>query len=136
MKKRNKSYKPKMVKIPMTKALYDEFGLQLHTAYAELISQPSTDAFDRVAAIMNVVTLTAINDARFKDEVMYLKTGISTMNQIINKCDKGLALRDHESAALGVAISAIDRVLPYMDISKLYQSMMELRVENVRTNSL
>jgi len=127
MKKRNKAYKPKLIKIPMTKSLYDEFGLQMHTAYAEMVNQPSPDAFDRLAAIINVVTLTASKDKRFEQEMLYLNTGIATMNQLFGKCEANLPLKTHEVASLGVAVSAMDRVLPYMDVSKLYLSMQELR---------
>jgi hypothetical protein len=113
----------------MTKALYDEFGIQMHTAYAALINQSSLDGFDALAHIMNVVTQAARNDKRFEHEMLYLKTGIATMNQIANKCQAGLPLKEHESAAIGVAVSAIDRVLPYMDVSKLYVAMNEMRVQ-------
>lgn len=127
MKKRNKAYKPKLVKIPMTKALYDEFGLQMHTAYAALIKLPNIESFDALAAIINIVSFTASNDKRFDDEMLYFTTGIATMNQIYSKCQAGLPIKDHEAAAIGVAISAVDRVLPYMDVSKLYVSMNEVR---------
>lgn len=129
MKKRNKAYKPKLIKIPMTKALYDEFGIQMHTAYAALINQSSLEGFDALAHIMNVVTTAASKDKRFNDEMLYLNTGLATMNQISNKCQAGLPIKEHESAAIGVAVAAIDRVLPYMDVSKLYVAMNEVRVQ-------
>lgn len=129
MKKRNKAYKPKLIKIPMTKALYDEFGIQMHTAYAALLNQSSLEGFDALAHIMNVVTTAASKDNRFKDEMLYLNTGIATMNQVYGKCEARLPLKDYETAAIGVAVSAIDRVLPYMDVSKLYVAMNEVRVQ-------
>ena len=129
MKKRNKAYKPKLIKIPMTKALYDEFGIQMHTAYAALINQSSLEAFNALAHIMNVVTQAASKDKRFSDEMLYLNTGIATMNQIANKCQAGLPLKDFESASIGLAVNTIDRILPYMDISKLYVAMNEVRLQ-------
>lgn len=113
----------------MTKSLYDEFGIQMHTAYAALINQSSLEAFNALAHIMNVVTQAARNDKRFEHEMLYLKTGIATMNQIYGKCESKLPLKDYESAAIGVAVAAIDRVLPYMDVSKLYVAMNEVRVQ-------
>lgn len=130
MKKRNKAYKPKLIKIPMTKALYDEFGIQMHSAYSALVNYPCVEAFDALAAIINVVTVTAARDNRFEHEMLYLNTGIATMNQIYGKCQSKLPLKDHEAASIGVAVSAVDRVLPYMDISQLYLSMQELRVRH------
>ena len=129
MKKRNKAYKPKLIKIPMTKALYDEFGIQMHSAYAAMSNYPCLEAFNALAHIMNVVTQAARNDTRFEHEMLYLNTGIATMNQVYGKCEARRPLKDYETAAIGVAVSAIDRVLPYMDVSKLYVAMNEVRVQ-------
>lgn len=130
MKKRNKAYKPKLIKIPMTKEMYDKFGFQMHTAYDELCRVPSADAFERLADILQVVSMTAAKDKRFEQEMLYLNTGIATMNQVFGKCEAGLPLKEHEIAAIGVSVAAMDRVLPYMDVSKLYLSMQELRFRN------
>lgn len=129
MKKRSKTYKPKLIKIPMTKALYDEFGMQMHTAFEALVHQPSVDSFDALAAILNVVTLAAAKDKRFEKDMLYLNTGIATMNQIYNKCQAGLPLKDHEVASIGVSVVTVDRVLPHMDVSKLYIAMKEVRAK-------
>lgn len=114
----------------MTKALYDEFGIQMHSAYAALSNYPFLEAFNALAHIMNVVTQAARNDKRFEHEMLYLNTGIATMNQVYSKCEAKLPLKDYETAAIGVAVAAIDRVLPYMDVSKLYIAMNEVRLKN------
>ena len=129
MKKRNKAYKPKLIKIPMTKELFDTFGMQMHVSYDVLTKTPDIDAFDALAQIFNVVTVTASKNKRFEHEMIYLNTGIATMNQVYTKCEAGLSLKEHEIASIGVAVSAIERVLPYMDVSKLYVSMNELRAK-------
>ena len=129
MKKRNKAYKPKLIRIPMMKEIFDTFGMQMHVSYDTLIRSPNIDAFDALAQIFNVVTVTASKDNRFEHEMLYLNTGIATMNQIYKKCEAGLPLKDHEAASIRVAVNAIERVLPYMDVSKLYVSMQEVRTK-------
>lgn len=126
MKKR-KAYKPKIIKIPMTKALYDEFGLQMHTAFDALVNRSSLDGFDALAHIMNVITTAARENKRFKEDMLYLTTGIATMNQILKKCESGLPIKDYEAASIGVAVTTIDRILPYIDLSKIYLAMNKVK---------
>lgn len=126
MKKR-KAYKPRMVKIPMTKELYDTFGIYLHVALATLQKRPDTDAFDAIAQIMNVVALTIKDDLRFIDEMLYISSGIRMMNDVSNKCTAGLPLKDYELACITLAVNTIDKILPRLDVSKLYLANATIR---------
>lgn len=125
--KPRKSYKPKPIRIPMTKSLYDEFGLQMHTALASLRLQPTEDQFCALATIINVVSIAIKDDARFDDSRIYINSGINMMNQISNKCAAGLPLKDFEMACLTVAVSAVDDILPRLDVTKLHLANLTLK---------
>ena len=126
MKKR-KQYKPKPIRIPMSKALYDEFGLQMHMALATLRTKPCTEAFDALGWMFNVVVVTVEHDKRFADSMIHIYSGIRMMNQISNKCIAGLPLKDYELACLFSAANVIEEILPRLDITKLHTSNLKLR---------
>jgi hypothetical protein len=125
--KPRKAYKPKPIRIPMSKSLYDEFGMQMHTALASLRLNPTEDQFCALATIMNVVSVAIQDDSRFDEYRIYVNTGISMMNQISNKCAAGLPLKVFEIASLTIAVSAIDEMLPRMDVTKLHLANMTLK---------
>lgn len=124
---KRKAYKPRPIRIPMTKTLFDEFGMQMHTALAALRVAPDEDQFCALAMIMNVVSVAIQDDSRFDEYRIYVNTGISMMNQISNKCTAMLPLRDYEIASLTIAVSAIDEMLPRMDVTKLHLANMTLK---------
>lgn len=124
---RNKKYKPRLVKIPMSKNLYDEFSLQLHTALATLRIAPCTEAYDAIGWLFNVVVVVAEKDKRFDDEMIHLYSGIRMMNQIQNKCEAKLPLKDYELACLFSAVQTVDEILPRLDVSKLHIANLHLK---------
>lgn len=124
---KRKAYKPKPIRIPMTKALYDEFGLQMHMSLATLRTKPCNEAFDALGWIFNVVVTTIERDERFTDSLIHIHSGIRMMNQISNKCTAGLPLKDYELACLFSASNVIDEILPRLDITKMHMANLKLR---------
>lgn len=127
---KRKAYKPRLIKIPMSKELYDSFGIYLHMALATMQKRPDSDAFDAIAQIMNVVSITIKDDARFDDHKIFINSGIRMMNDIANKCSAGLPLKDYELACITLAINSIDSILPRLDVSKLY--LANISVKNIK----
>ena len=124
---KRKEYKPRLVKIPMSKELYDSFGMYLHVALATMQNRPDSDAFDAIAQIMNVVSVTIKDDLRFNNESLFINSGIRMMNDISNKCTAGLPLKDYELACITLAINTIDAILSRLDVSKLYLANLSVR---------
>lgn len=124
---KRKAYKPKPIRIPMSKSLHDEFAMQMHMSLATLRSKPCVEAFDALGWLFNVVILTVEKDERFTDDLIYLHSGIRMMNQIADKCTAGLPLKDYEIACLTSAASVMDDILPRLDITKLHFSNLQLK---------
>jgi hypothetical protein len=127
MMSKRKAYKPRLIRIPMTKPLYDEFGLQMHSAFAELCRNPSSEHFCALGTIMNVVNIAIDKDPKFEQDRLYLNSGISMMSQIGNKCVAGLPLKDYEMECIKIALLRIDEILPYIDVTKLHMANMTLK---------
>ena len=119
--------KPRLVRIPMSKALYEQFSMQLHTALATLRTAPCLEAYDAIGWLFNVVAVVAEEDKRFKDDLIHLYSGIRMMNQIQNKCEAKLPLKDYELACLFSAVQTVDEILPRLDVSKIHLANLHLK---------
>ena len=114
--------RPRLVRIPMTKGLHDQFGMTLHTALAAMTLAPARDQFDAIAQIFNVIGLAIEHDARFTIEAVALASGASAMNQIAAGCERTGALRPTEIEMLPVrnAVNICDEILSRIDVTHLY----------------
>jgi len=119
-KPRNKAYRPSIARLPMTGGLRDLIATHMHGALAALRLSPNAEAFDALANIINMVGLTVHKDPKFAQQYGFISGAARTMNQIGPKCEARLALRDHEIASLTVAVSAIDDILPRIDVARLF----------------
>ncbi|KCV33709.1 hypothetical protein [Bordetella bronchiseptica] len=118
--RRNKRFHPSIPRLPMTGALRDRIATHMHGAFAALRLSPSAEAFDALANIVNMVGLTVQHDPAFLQQYLLINGAARTMNQIGAKVEAGIALRDHEIASLTVAVSAIDDILPRIDVARLF----------------
>lgn len=116
------AYRPRLVRIPMTAGLHDQFGMTLHTALAAMAIAPSRDQFDAIAQIFNVIGLAIEQDARFKDEAVVLASGASAMNQIAAGCQRTGTLSPTALEMLPVrnAVNVCDQILSRIDVTKLH----------------
>ena len=119
-KPRNKAYRPSIARLPMTGGLRDLIATHMHGALAALRLCPNAEAFDALANIVNMVGLTVQHDRAFREQYLLINGAARTMNQIGPKCEANLALRGHEIASLAVAVSAIDDILPRIDVARLF----------------
>lgn len=130
-KKPRKSHKPKLVKIPVAKPLWDSIALQMHTSLASFESQPSIDAFDALGMIFNVFGMTVSEEPKLRDEGRIIDGAVSIMCDIAKKLDGlvsgAIKLRDHEIGGIRLGVRTIDAVIPRLDVSKIYIQMQRLR---------
>lgn len=122
------AHRPRLVRIPMTKGLHDQFGMTLHTSFAAMTLAPGRDQFDAIAQIFNVVALAIEDDQRFKLEALILASGASAMNQISAGYDRTGIMRPTDLELLPVqnAINVCDWILPRIDVTKLHLANMRL----------
>ncbi len=81
--KPRKPYTRRMVNIPITQALVDEFGMTMHTGLATLEFAPSGEAFDAVGRCLNVIGIALKEKALLAREHMpVIESGVLAMQQI------------------------------------------------------
>jgi len=124
-KKRNKPYRPRLVKGPVMKELHDVIGMGLHVSYRMLRDNPTEAAFRQLIQILNMVGLTIEGDPRFADEIRIVNSGSLALNQIGAKVGPIGAL-PYELAPVVNAVNCIDTLLPRLDASKLHQANLKL----------
>lgn len=128
--KRNKSYHPKPVRIPVT-GLRDDFGLVLHSAHsAASLGYFSKEQYDRIGGAMNCI-YGALDLKPPKDPAVLtvIEGAMRTMNEAGRRGDASgvWTLRGAEQAALLAGIRKVEEVLPTMDVVTLYQSMQVIK---------
>lgn len=124
MKKRRT---PRLIRIPVTRVLRDEFAMMLYTSVACLESSPTAAAYNNLAGIMNVVQIALENDRRHQHEARLINGAASAMNQAAGKAEAGMPLAEHELAAIRVGVSTVDGLLGRLDVSALYVATQQLR---------
>jgi hypothetical protein len=126
--KPRRTHRPRLVRIPMTAGLHDQFGMTLHTALAALAIAPSSDQFDAIGQIFNVIGLTIEHDERFSAEAVILASGASAMNQIAAGYERTGTLRPTDVELLPVrnAVNVCDEILSRLDVTQLHLANVKL----------
>ena len=123
---KNKKYRPKPIRIPVT-ALHGEMALHLHAALATLRYQPSVEAFDMIAGILNMIQVTIENDERFIHEAKLINGGAATLNQVSRKIESGQALQEFELGSIQVAVNTVDSILTRLDVTRMHLAQLTVR---------
>jgi hypothetical protein len=113
-------------RVPVMRALRDEFAIVLHSALWALDNAPSVEVFDSLAAIFNVVQLALEHDKKHQHEARLITGGAAALNQVMPKVEAGLPLHDHETAPIRVGVNTIDGLLGRLDVTQLYLAMTKL----------
>jgi len=132
--KRNKAYRPKPIRIPVT-SLREEFGLVLHMALeAARIGYFNKGQYDRIGQAINCVYGALV--LRPPKDAAVLTVIEGAMRSVNDAGRRGDAtgvweLRELEQAALLAGIHKAEEQLPKMDVMMLYQSMQMLKAMKI-----
>ncbi|NYT62397.1 hypothetical protein H0A66_08740 [Alcaligenaceae bacterium] len=118
---------PRAVRIPVTRALRDEFAMSLHTSLRGLEHAPSVDIFDNLAGIFNVVQLALEHDTKHSHEARLITGGAAALNQAMARVVAGQSPAAHEIAPIRVGINTIDALLGRLDVLALHGAIQRLR---------
>jgi hypothetical protein len=128
--KRNKPYRPRQIRIPVT-GLSKDFGIVLHTAYsAATLGYFSKEQYDRIGQAINclygALVLRPPKDAAV---TIVIEGVMRAMNEAgLRGYATGVwALRDTEQAALLAGIKKAEEHLPMMDVMTLHESMQRIK---------
>lgn len=129
-KKRNKSYRPKHVRIPVT-SLREEFSLVLHMALEMArMGAFSKTQYDRIGQAINCIWgALFIRPPKDHSVTLVIEGAMRAMNDAGRRgATSGVwELRELEQAALLAGIHKAEEQLPYMDVMVLYQSMQKMK---------
>lgn len=129
--KRNKAYKAKPVRLPVTGSLRHDFGLVLHMAVETArIGHFSKVQYDRIGQAINCVWgALYLKPPKDASAVAVIEGAMRAMNDAGRRGDaSGIwVLRELEQAAVLAGIHKIEELLPVMDVMMLYQSMQKLK---------
>lgn len=129
-KKRNKSYRPKHVRIPVT-SLREEFSLVLHMALEMArIGMFSKTQYDRIGESINCIWgALFIRPPKDPAVTLVIEGAMRAMNDAGRRGDANgvWELRDLEQSAVLAGIHKAEEQLPKMDVMVLYQSMQKMK---------
>ena len=123
----------RLPRIPMMPALKDQFGMQMHTALQCLEMTPSSDTFDSLAEVFNVVQVAIEHDAKRQHEARLINGGAMALNQAQRRICAGVVPHDYEIAPIRVAVNTIDSIMGKLDVLGLYTAMMKRKTIKATT---
>lgn len=121
-KKPTKKYVPKGIKAPVTKALFDDLGRDMHLYIMSLEVSPSLAAWKKVAKVMMTVSFATDNWSRIdKADKVAIDSAVLTLKALsdfnVRSGQWHVSEMDRISLIRGAA--AVDKVLPLMDYHQL-----------------
>lgn len=128
--KRDKAYRPKNVRIPVT-SLRDEFGIVLHSIIAGArMGHFDKSQFDKIGQAINCVWgAMYLKPPKDRSVMAVVEGAMRAMNDVSRRGDATgeWSLRELEQAAVLAGIYKIEAQLPYMDVMMLYRAMQDMK---------
>ncbi len=127
--KRHKTYKPSLLRVPITKAMIDETCLIALGNLTALRLHPSYAAFDTLANLFNMVGIATDKRFDLKDEFRLIQSAALAMEDIRKRSEKfgEIKCNDREYSTIANAITRLHLVLPRLNCRELYIAQEELR---------
>lgn len=121
-----KAHRPRLVNLPVTAGLMEQFETVLLDAEIGLnLRAPTPDHFDAIARAMNVIGPVAMRKLSPRDpDAIALNSAALAMNAASDRARQGNPrMYDSELLAVGRGIDACKRALPRLDVRALYLQM-------------
>lgn len=113
--KRNKTYKPKYIRVPVMPELQREFMMAGHGALAALRLAPSVDAFEQLAGVFNVIGV-ALLDKGITSVI--LESGMRALIDVANRSDRTgkIAIGKYELRPIELAMLECETLIKELDL--------------------
>jgi hypothetical protein len=123
--KRNKAYRPKHIQLPVMPELQKEFMFASHGSLAALRLAPTSDAFDQLADLFNVISV-ALKDTGGRSVI--LESGMRAMQGVCDRAETTgtLALGRFELPPIENAVIECEEIVKQLDIIRLYQARLKV----------
>jgi len=128
---RRAKHERRLPRIPMMAELKDQFGMQMHTALSCLEMAPTSDTFDALAEVFNVVQVAIEHNPRRSHEARLINGGAMALNQAQQRICADVVPHDYEIAPIRVAVNTIDSMMGKLDVTGLYVAMQKLKAMKV-----
>ena len=118
--RRAKRYIPRPLRTPLMGKSADRISMDMHLALARLFTQPTTDARDDLADVLNKIGLSIQGDRRFVEELQVLNNAAA----VLDPYQAPAPLAEDDRAILAHAASVIDTILGLLDVETLLAAEM------------
>lgn len=131
--RRNKTYRPKHIHVPVMPDLQFEFAKSAHGALAALRLAPSLEAFDQLSGVFNVIAVAL--HMRGKRSAI-LDSGIRAMNDVSRRAANcgAIGIARHELPPIENAVIECEAILPVLDALGL--DAARIKVNQIRQYSI
>jgi len=122
-----KAHRPRLIKIPLTAGLVEQFETTLLDAEIGLNLRAETpEHFDAIAKAMNVIGPVALRKLSPREaDAVAIRSAALAMNAASDRARQGNPrMYDSELLAVGRGIEACKRVLPRLEVGELYIQMI------------
>jgi hypothetical protein len=122
--KRNKAYKPKHIQIPVMPDLHKEFLFASHASLATLRLAPTSEAFDQLADLFNVISV-ALQDTGGRSVI--LESGMRALQDACDRAERTgqLALGRFELPPIENAVIECEEIVKQLDLIRLYHARIK-----------
>ena len=121
----NKRYTPKPIRPPVTKGLFDEFGMDMHfSLMAFSTGTASLDRWKKLAKVVMTVSFATDDEPRvLKEHKAAIDSAVLTLKAIsdMNVRTGKWRVSNLDLISLTRGVTAIDKVLPRLDYRRLAQ---------------
>jgi hypothetical protein len=122
--KRNKSYRPKHIQVPVMPDLQREFMMAGHGALATLRLAPNPDAFDMLADIFNVVSVALQDTGKVS---VILDSGMRAMQEVCDRAERTgqIQIRQFELPPIQNAVIECETLVKQLDVMRLHHARIK-----------
>ena len=123
--KRTKAYRPKHIEIPVMPDLQKEFMFASHASLATLRLEPTSEAFDQLADLFNVISV-ALQDTGGRS--LILDSGMRALQDVCDRAERTgqIGLGRFELPPLENAVIECEEIVKQLDVMRLYQARLKV----------
>jgi hypothetical protein len=122
--KRNKAYRPKHIQVPVMPDLQKEFIWAGHAALTTLRLAPTTDAFDQLADLFNVISV-ALQDTGGNSVILH--SGMRSLQDVCDRAERTgrIGISRFELPPIENAVIECESIVKQLDVMRLHHARIK-----------
>lgn len=122
--RRNKAYRPKHIQVPIMQDLQRDFMFASHASLTTLRLVPTTDAFDQLADLFNVISV-ALQDTGGASVILH--SGMRALQDVCDRAERTghLAISRFELPPIENAVVECESIVKQLDVMRLHHARIK-----------